>query len=229
MGAPRPVHARRSGMVGLGHPRRSGQTHSLLHGGGTPGRAPELRAEVVRDFGVPGIRWWGPSTGDWTVPVESVAADTRWYAAANQQSAPPEDVKGFRDPSYFQDPADGREYLLFTGTAAWNTDPHGGLIGLAARTNGQWEIRPPLISALGVTSELERPHIVTRKGRYYLFWSTHARRFAPGLNAPTGLYAMTATEFGGPWTPVNGSGLVAANPPERQCRPIVGSSPTRTG
>ena len=65
---------------------------------------------------------------------------------------------------------DGGEYLLFTGSAGWLDAVDDGVIGLARRDGGRWRPRPPIVSAVGVNSELERPHIVVRTGRYHLFW-----------------------------------------------------------
>ncbi len=60
---------------------------------------------------------------------------------------------------------------------------------------------------------MERPHARIFDGRYYLFFSTQMRTFAPdGPYGPNGLYALTALALAGPWTPVNGSALVAAKP-----------------
>ncbi|WP_313537727.1 glycoside hydrolase family 68 protein [Sphingomonas sp.] len=155
-----------------------------------------------------------PHLGYWGVPEEIVAADGGLYTVANETVAPPHGIQGFRDPSYFRDPADGAEYVLFTANAAWSDAPVNGVIGLARFRDGGWRLSPPLVSAIGVNSELERPHIVLRDELYYLFWSTQGRRFADGITAPTGLYAMVADRMAGPWRPVNGTGLVAANPPE---------------
>ncbi|BCI70296.1 glycoside hydrolase 68 family protein [Sphingomonas paucimobilis] len=150
----------------------------------------------------------------WTTPVESVAADGHHYIVANQAEPENGGIKGFRDPGYFRDPADGSEYLLFVGSAGWVEEAFDGVIGVARRVDGQWVLQPPLIEALDVNSELERPHIILRNGLYYCFWSTQAKRFAPGLSAPTGLYAMVADRLSGPWRLVNGTGLVAGNPDE---------------
>ena len=150
-------------------------------------------------------------TTGWRDPVESVANDGIRYAPADQAVAVDDRIKGFRDPGYFRDPADGAEYLLFVGSAGGTV--HDGVVGAATRTATGWSLIDPLIDAIGVNSELERPHIVVRDGRYYLFWSTQAKRFAPGLVAPTGLYAAVADRIAGPWRPVNGTGLVAGNPP----------------
>lgn len=155
-----------------------------------------------------------PRLEGWSTPEEIVAADGLFYTVANETAAPPHGIQGFRDPGYFQDPADGAEYILFTANAAWSADPVNGVIGMARRRGGDWQSEKPLVSAIDVNSELERPHIVVQAGLYYLFWSTQARRFASGITAPTGLYAMVAETMTGPWRPVNATGLVAANPAE---------------
>ncbi|AEG50234.1 Levansucrase [Sphingobium chlorophenolicum L-1] len=154
-----------------------------------------------------------PVLSDWTMPLESVAADGNWYKIADQATAPAHGIWGFRDPAYFQDPANGAEHLIFAGSAGWTDRTLDGVIGLATRVAGEWKLQPPIVEALGTSSELERPHIVIKDGRYYLFWSTHARRFAPATGAPSGLYGMVADSLDAPWRPINGSTLVAANPP----------------
>ena len=155
-----------------------------------------------------------PRFGAWEAPTELVAADGRHYAFASDRVASARGIMGFRDPGYFRDPADGAEYLLFVGSAGWVKQDIDGVVGVAKREGDRWTIQPPLIESLGVNSELERPHIIVRDGLYYCFWSTQGKRFAPGLGAPTGLYAMVADSFAGPWRPVNGTGLVAGNPVE---------------
>lgn len=71
----------------------------------------------------------------------------------------------------------------------------------------------PLVHADGVNNELERAHVVFRDARYYLFWVTQRSTFSPEVaGGPTGLYGMVAEALGGPWRPINGSGLVLANP-----------------
>ena len=151
---------------------------------------------------------------DWGEPIETVRADGHWYAPTEQDAPVDDRIKGVRDPGYFHDPVTAREHLLFTGSAAGEADVHDGVIGLATRDGLGWAVEAPLVSAIGVNNELERPHIVVRDGLYYLFWSTQAKRFAAGIGAPTGLYGMVADDLRGPWRPLNGSGLVAANPVE---------------
>ncbi len=154
----------------------------------------------------------GRRISEWSTPMEIVAADGDLYAVANEDVATNGMILGFRDPSYFRDPADGAEYMLFSGNAGGSTEIFDGVIGVARRSGGGWEILPPLIDAGGVNKELERAHIVYNEGNYYLFWSTHGVRFAPGIPGRSGLYGMMARSMGGPWRPLNGSGLVAGNP-----------------
>jgi levansucrase len=151
----------------------------------------------------------------WSPPVESVASDDDIYVLANQAEGAPGKIKAFRDPGYFQDPADGRCYLLFAASLKRSGNAANGAIGIARAAGPQrWQLLPPLLHADGVTNELERPHIVVRDGHYYLFWSTLHAVFADhGPAGPTGLYGMVAPALFGPYTPLNGTGLVAANPP----------------
>jgi levansucrase len=154
------------------------------------------------------------AVGEWTAPREIFSADDLYYATADDSEPVNGMIRGFRDPSYFRDPADGAEYIFFTGSAAATKEIFDGVIGVARFEGGSWQVLPPVIDAQGINKELERPHVIVRGGVYYLFWSTHAARFAPGITAPTGLYGMMATSIEGPWQPMNGTGLVAANPPE---------------
>jgi levansucrase len=143
-----------------------------------------------------------------------VAADGACYVLDRQDSGLAGQIKGFRDPAWFRDPATGTAHILFTGSAAWSEHAFNGIVGMAWRdASGNWALGNPVIEAVGVNNELERPHILLRAGRYYLFWSTQRHTFAPEVTAgPNGLYAMVADSMAGPWHAVNGSGLVAANP-----------------
>ena len=154
----------------------------------------------------------------WSAPAESVAADDQHYMRVTQTIGAPGFIKGFRDPAHFRDPKNGATYLLFAGSLAQSVSDWNGCIGIARADDSsltRWHLLPPLVSADGLNNEQERPHILHHGGFYYLFWSTQNRVFAPGGPAgPTGLYAMVAASVLGPWEPVNGTGLVAANPPE---------------
>lgn len=161
----------------------------------------------------------------WSQPVEAFAADGVIYMRADQSDGKIGEIKAFRDPAVFQDPQTGDFYILFAGSLGNSSSKHNGAIGLA-RANGQgfsgWTLLPPLITADELNNELERPHIVMHDGRYYLFWSTQQHVFAPaGPNGPTGLYGMVSENILGPYRPLNGTGLVAANPSEE---PLQGYS-----
>ncbi len=152
----------------------------------------------------------------WSYPRESLAADDRRYMRVSQENSTPGFIKGFRDPAHFHDPADGSTYLLFTASLAQSSSAWNGCVGIARAADAtleRWDALDPLVSTDGLNNEAERPHIILRAGYYYLFWSTQRKVFAPdGPSGPNGLYAMVARSMDGPWVPVNGTGLVAANP-----------------
>lgn len=156
----------------------------------------------------------GEGIAGWSEPVELVVADGVHYQIAADQTEPaPGALKAFRDPFFFRDPATGHEHLVFTASAGWSDHSHNGMVGLATRTEQGWVLDDPLADAVGVNNELERAQLHWRKGCYYLFWSTQTHTFAPGApTGPNGLYGMVAESLRGPWRPLNGSGLVAANP-----------------
>lgn len=157
-----------------------------------------------------------PSLDGWSAPLESVASDGRLYASDMTGGGGIGTIKAFRDPFFFHDPADGAEYLLFAASLADSASPWNGAVGVARRSGGTWQLAEPLISADGVNNELERPHILIHEGLYYCFWSTQRKVFSTnGPSGPNGLYGMVADSFDGPWRPLNGSGLVFANPAEQ--------------
>jgi levansucrase len=153
---------------------------------------------------------------EWSVPEECFQSDGDHYVQVNQSEGIPGHIKGFRDPAHFHDPADGADYILFTGSLGCSTSAWNGVIGIARSTTGQhdaWELLPPIVSADGLNNEQERPHVILRDGLYYLFWSTQQKVFAPGgPSGPTGLYGMVAPSILGPYKPLNETGLVAPNP-----------------
>lgn len=153
---------------------------------------------------------------DWCLPRESVSNDGEFYEVADQQDGEPGKITAFRDPAYFCDPADEQEYLIFTASLACAKSDYNGAVGIARRSEDHgWELLPPLLHADGVNNELERAHMVFRDGRYYLFWVTQASTFDPsGSVGVTGLYGMVSDRLFGDYEPLNGSGLVLANPLE---------------
>ncbi len=154
----------------------------------------------------------GEAFGDWSEPEEIVAPADLHYMTRHEGGGRAGAIKAFRDPSLFR-AADGARYVLFTASSAVRRGAHNGVIGLARQeSDGMFAKLPPLVDAAGVNNELERPHIVSHGGLCYLFWSTQAGVFAPGIAAPTGLYGAVSTGIGAPWRLLNGHGLVFANP-----------------
>lgn len=155
---------------------------------------------------------------DWSAPHENIISDDHHYMLVNQREGTPGFIKGFRDPAHFRDPKDGATYIAFTGSLKASDHAFNGCIGIARAqdaTLNAWEILPPILSADGLNNEQERPVLIHRDGCYYLFWSTQRKVFAPdGPSGPNGIYGAVARSVLGPWEPLNGTGLVAANPEE---------------
>ncbi|HZF46039.1 MAG TPA: glycoside hydrolase family 68 protein, partial [Sphingomonadaceae bacterium] len=155
---------------------------------------------------------------DWRGPDEFIRRDPRWYMASDAGSGSVGTIKAFRDPAYFHDPASGADYVFFAASLAGSDKAFNGVIGAARAgqdTPDKWTLLPPLLGADGLNNELERPHVLVHGGRYYLFWSTQKHVFDPaGPMGPTGLYGMVSDRIDGEWQPLNGTGLVFANPPE---------------
>ncbi|WP_135366037.1 glycoside hydrolase family 68 protein [Halosimplex halophilum] len=132
----------------------------------------------------------------------------------------------FRDPWFYENPETGETCLLFEanvpvpeGSDACGGDDaqqvYNGCVGVAVSESGdplEWDLRPPILDGVCVNQELERPHVVRRDGRYYLFVSSHDHTFAPGIDGYDGLYGFVADSLGGPYRPLNDSGLVVTNP-----------------
>lgn len=152
----------------------------------------------------------------WSQPSEMLVPDDVHYVRDMAGGGAIGTIKAFRDPSFFRDPADGQDYVFFAASLAASSSPWNGAVGVGRRNaGGNWELLPPLVSADSLNNELERPHVIAHAGRYYLFWSTQQKVFAShGPTGPNGLYGMVADQLFGPWRPINGSGLVFANPPE---------------
>ncbi|MDM7955918.1 glycoside hydrolase family 68 protein [Blastomonas sp.] len=155
----------------------------------------------------------GRITG-WTAVRECFAADGTVYLPADRHDGAPGTVKAFRDPAFFIDPEDGARYLAFTASLAASDSAFNGAVGLARmEQSGRWQLLPPVVHADTLNNELERAQIIAHQGLYYVFWSTQRSVFAPdGPSGPTGFYGMVAQTLSGPWRPLNGTGLVIANP-----------------
>lgn len=160
--------------------------------------------------------------GDWDHEV-LLEPDGRHYETEAQSRGM---TYTFRDPWFYEDPETGEACLLFEanvpvpeGSDACGGNPdyqvYNGCVGVAVSPSDDpmdWEVRPPLLDGVCVNQELERPHVVYRDDRYYLFVSSHDHTFAPGLEGYDGLYGFVADSLGGPYRPLNDTGLVLTNP-----------------
>lgn len=180
---------------------------------GTAARAGGYQQELWSASAPVGADGWASG---WSAPAPLVTGYGEHYMPADAHEGLPGEIKAFRDPAYFCDPADGTEWLAFTASLAGSTSRFNGAFGLARKTSSGWVLTPPCLHAEGVNNELERAHLVFHAGHYYAFWSTQTATFAEGLrHAPGGLYGMVADSMAGPWQPLNGTGLVLANPADR--------------
>lgn len=160
-----------------------------------------------------------PAIKGWSSVEPLVVNDGTHYVDLATDQGRPGSIRGFRDPYWFRDPFDGRAYILFTGSQPGGVADCSGVVGIAVAqdADGQtgFELLPPIVSADGVANEMERPHMLVRDGLYYLFWSSQNSVFAAnGPKGPTGLYGMVGRSATGPFEPLNGTGLVIANPAE---------------
>ena len=167
-------------------------------------RVIEARPKLVASNGRIGLEGLGEHR-------EILRAHGPAYLPADELEGTPGRVRAFRDPGWFRDPADGREYLLVAASVPAQAG-FTGAIALAAEERGRWSLRPPVLVADRINHELERPHVVVHESRYYLFLVTQRHSFHPPGSAPTGLYGFVASSLTGPYEPLNGSGLVIRNP-----------------
>lgn len=191
---------------------REGTVTLFFTAAGTAARSGGYQQELWAASAPVGEDGWPAA---WSAPSPLVTGYGPHYMPADAHEGAPGTIKAFRDPAWFRDPADGAEYLAFTASLAGSASAFNGAFGLARKAaGGSWELVPPCLHAEGVNNELERAHLVFHGGRYYAFWSTQTATFADGLgHAPGGLYGMVADSMtGAPWRPLNGTGLVLANP-----------------
>ncbi|MGC5328340.1 glycoside hydrolase family 68 protein [Brevibacillus sp. SYSU BS000544] len=179
---------------------------------------------------------------DWGKHRIVLEPDGKYYQTKEQAQQGEGGGYAFRDPMWFKDPKTQKEYLLFEGNSGGAADerqlkpeyvgspefsgqhsvPAGsvhanGNIGIAEVVDGDFskiKMLPPLLEANFVNEELERPHIVVKDKKYYLFTDSHINKYAEGLKGPEGMYGFVSDTLIGGYKPLNGSGLVLANPPE---------------
>ena len=150
-------------------------------------------------------------------------------------------IYSFRDPWFFQDPVDGKSYLLFAANTPGtpqektcsldnignisNSDKilpgvgdYSGSVGIAVAPDPDnlfvWKRLPAIFHAQCVNQQLEVPRFVFKDGKYYLFVSSHKFTFPKDLR-DTGLdalYGFVSDSLYGEYTPLNESGLVLGNP-----------------
>ena len=99
--------------------------------GRTGAQLPSFEQRLFQTDGAIDLTGAFPRIRDWSKPVQSVVNDGRYYVDVRADPGVPGLINGFRDPYWFQDPADGRRALLFTGSLAGAKLPYSGVIGIA--------------------------------------------------------------------------------------------------
>ncbi|MET9846020.1 glycoside hydrolase family 68 protein [Streptomyces ossamyceticus] len=204
------------------------------NGGVDPNDALQRLAQATGKIHADKNRVWFSGFKDHRIIAE---ADGKLYQTLEQSQAGPI-IYAFRDPFVFRDPRDRKIHLLFEGNTggvagtyrctkrdigdvpAGHEVPedakyYTGNIGLATADSGSmrnWRLQPPLLSANCVNQQTERPHLVIRNGKYYLFTISHKFTFAPGLSGWDGLYGFVGPSLRSDYKPLNGSALVLGNP-----------------
>lgn len=192
--------------------------HLLFTAAGTRGEHPlTVQQRLFHTKGQLDPAGGTPRIDSWTPAREIIVADDQTYLRVPAAPGLPGQIKAFRDPGIFHNPKDGKTYLVFAASIKAESHRHCGAVGLAVARDASlehWDVLAPIITAIGVTDELERPHLLFRDEKFYLFWSTQNQVFTPGGPAgPTGLYGMVGEQITGPYCPLNGDSLVIANPP----------------
>ncbi len=150
-------------------------------------------------------------------------------------------IYSFRDPWFFEDPVDGKSYLLFAASTPGtpqektctinnignvaNSDKilpgvadYSGSVGIAVAPDPNnlfvWKRLPSVFHAQCVNQQLELPRFVFKDGKYYLFIASHKFTFPQDLrdNGLDALYGFVSDSLYGEYTPLNESGLVLGNP-----------------
>lgn len=182
----------------------------------------------------------GVHISNWSKHQVILEPDGAYYQTMQQAKGPI--IYSFRDPYFFEDPKTKKDYLLFEGNKGGknvrikpenigdklfcksHTVPKGaenfnGNIGIAVAENKdftKFKLLPPLLEAVGVNQQLERPQVVVKKNKYYLFFLSHKFTYALGLNGPDGLYGFLGDSLRSNYKPLNKNGLVITNPANEQ-------------
>lgn len=178
----------------------------------------------------------GVRISNWSKHQVILEPDGAYYQTMQQAKGPI--IYSFRDPYFFEDPKTKKDYLLFEGNKGGKnvrikpenigdklfcksyTVPKGaenfnGNIGIAVAENKdltKFKLLPPLLEAVGVNQQLERPQVVVKENKYYLFTISHRFTYALGLNGPDGLYGFCGNSLRSNYKPLNKNGLVITNP-----------------
>ncbi|MBW4575452.1 MAG: tetratricopeptide repeat protein [Aphanothece sp. CMT-3BRIN-NPC111] len=164
---------------------------------------------------VDGLHWERRST-------QFLQLDPRFYGytSAGVNSSLYQEVKHFawRDPYIVKEPDTGKYYMFITACVQSMKSNFKGCIAVAVadKIDGAYEVLAPAAYPLieeteeGIFYEMERPQVIYKDGKYYMFFSTHPQTINPKWLAQVGtdritdssLYWYVSDKITGPFKPV---------------------------
>lgn len=214
---PQPEHPWESGRILAGNVYQEDGTYYFFYSAAPAGNQ-YLKESIGLATSKDGIHWQQPAQ-----PL--VEPDTRYYTTEIREfMAESEERRAWRDPSVIRDPQTGQYYMFMTTCTAQTQSLFKGCIGLAVADciTGPYTVLPPLLYPTipgtdeGIFSEMERPQIIFKDGRYHLFASSSTRLMNPnwlthighnGLDE-TVVYHFVANHLTGPYKPLSDNPLV---------------------
>ena len=147
-------------------------------------------------------------------PLNPILEAGIYYSADNNKNKLNR-IGAWRDPYVFQHPASKKYYMTLSARDKNRDAEYNGCVALAESNDLlHWKILPPVFSP-GIYDEIETTQIIFHKGFYYLFFSTQAGNYHPGIaekhGAHTGLHCYYSDHLFSGYLPVNGHGFIPLN------------------
>jgi beta-fructofuranosidase len=146
--------------------------------------------------------------------------DNRYYGSQNSQykETVVEHIP-WRDPFIFKDQDSQKYYMFITARDNNRVGHYNACLGLAVadKVNGPYQVLPPIlrptfdeISPKGIFTEMERPQIIFRNEKFYIFFSANVEHVNPEWIDKVGaeqitdssLYCYVAERITGPYQPL---------------------------
>jgi tetratricopeptide (TPR) repeat protein len=152
--------------------------------------------------------------------------DKRYYGSKNSQYKEiiVEHIS-WRDPFVFKDQELQKYYMFITAYDNNRVGHYNGCLGLAVadKVDGPYQVLPPILrptfdetNQKGIFNEMERPQIIFRNEKFYVFFSATVRQINPEWIDKVGteqitdssLYCYVAEQITGPYQPLSEKPIV---------------------